>query len=120
MKVIGVEYKGKEYTINEDEVFLVCDAIEAEMTLGEMAHMMQDTSKIRFAQLAAAYAALLREVGVSVTQKQVHKEFRDSLSGDAKDGVKNALLAISSLMQILMDGSPSSEGDKEQKNEEGS
>ena len=112
-KVIGVEYGGKEYTINENEVFSVCDAIEDVLTLGEMAEMMQDSRKIRFAKLAAAYAALLREAGASVDAKKVHKEFRQSLTGNAVDGVAKAQEALAGLVNILMDGAEPAEGDKE-------
>ena len=120
MKVIGLTYGGKEYTINEDEVFLTCDAIEDVITLGEMAQMMQDTSKIKFAKLAAAYAALLREAGANVTAKQMHAEFRKALGGEAKDGVIKAQEALAQLINILMDGADTPTGDKEPGNGQGS
>ncbi len=119
-KVIGVEYGGKEYTINENEVFTVCDAIEDVITLGELAVMMQDSRKIRFAKLAEAYAALLREVGAPVDARKVHKDFRNALTGDTKSGVTMAQEAMAGLINILMDGAEPSEGDKEPGNGKGS
>jgi len=112
-KVIGLEYDGKEYTINENEVFTVCDAIEDVLTLGEMAEMMQDSRKIRFAKLASAYAALLREAGAPVDAQKMHREFRQSLTGNAANGVAKAQEALAGLVNILMDGAEPSEGDKE-------
>jgi hypothetical protein len=115
-KIISVEYDGKEYTINENEVFSVCDAIEDVLTLGEMAEMMKDSRKIRFARLAAAYAVLLREVGAPVDTKKIHSEFRSALTSDARNGVIKAQEALAGLINILMDGADPSEEDKDQGN----
>ena len=117
VKVIGVEYGGKEYTINENEVFSVCDAIEDVITLGDLVEMMKDPKKIRFAKLAAAYAALLREVGAPADARAIHNDFRAALNG--KGGVGKAQEAIASIIDILMDGAEPSEGDKEPGNAKG-
>lgn len=117
-KLISVEYDDKEYTINENEVFTVCDAIEDVLTLGEMAQMMQDSRKIRFAKLAEAYAALLREVGAPVNAQKIHGEFRSALTGDAKGGVIKAQEALAGLINILMDGAEPSKEDKDSGNSE--
>lgn len=109
-KVIGIEYGGKSYTINETEVFTVCDAIEDVITLGELAAMIHDPRKIRYAKLAAAYAALLREVGAPVDPRAVHNDFRKALSGNGLDGVEQARAVMDGLISILMDGSEPSEG----------
>ena len=117
-RVITVEYGGKEYTVNETEVFTVCDAIEDVVTLGELVGMLNDPNKIRFAKLAAAYAALLREVGAPVDARTIHDDFRTALNG--KGGVGKAQEAIASIMAILMDGAEPPEGDKEPGNADGS
>lgn len=120
MKVITLEYAGKEYTINEDEVFLACDAVEDVLTLGEMAEMMQDARRIKFSKLADAYAALLQEAGASVNRKQIHKQFRAALSKGADGGLMAAREALAQLINVLMDGAETGEGDKEPGNEGGS
>lgn len=120
MQVIGIKWAGVEYTINEDEVFLACDAIEGVMTLGELAEALQDPSKIRFARLAGAYAALLQEAGANVDRRDIHKAFRSEISLGAAGSMAKAREVIASLIAILMDGSELSQGDKEPKNVEGS
>ena len=109
----------EEYTINENEVFSVCDAIEDVITLGALVEMLQSPAKIRFAKLAAAYAVLLREAGASVDARSLHSKFRSALGN--KDGVANAQIVITSLINVLMDGAePGESGDKEPGNAEGS
>ena len=117
-QIITVSYKDKEYTINEVEVLEVCDAVEDFVTLGELAEMLSHPKRIKFGKLASAYASMLRAIGAPATKSEIHQEFRASL-GSGSDGVKNAQEVLSSLTNILMDGSSQGggEGDKKPGNE---
>ena len=112
MRLAEIEWNGETFTIKEDDVFRACDAVEEVITLGELGQMSSDFQKIKFAKLAAAYSALLVELGANVTPKDVHQEFQRALCENRQgDKVKLALEAINWLTQILLSGVPESEGD---------
>lgn len=117
-KVISLKWNGEEYTLNEKEAFLAADAVEDVLTLGELVAMRADGSKIKFAKLSSAYAAMLMEAGCKVDPVDIHKAFTDRLKGkDEGFKLEMAVEAIDWLILVLMDGAPESdEGDKEGKN----
>lgn len=112
--IIKLSYKGRDYTINEAEVFDVCDQIEAHVALGELAEMLESPRKIRFAKLARAYAAMLQAVGAPQADVgEIHQGFRGAMaSGDATGSISEARGAIVNLMAVLMGDAPAG-GDKE-------
>lgn len=115
-KLITVEYEGKKYTINDNEVFSVVDAIEDVITVGQIATMLRDPNQIRFAKLADAYAALLSELGATVDRNKLLSQFRRELGTNAIDGVSSARDKLTELITILMDTSEiesDGAGDKE-------
>lgn len=116
-KVITITWNSEEYTLNENEAFLAADAVEDVITVGELVEMLQSMRNVRFAKLAMAFGALLREAGASVSDKEIHDEFKAALS-NAPQAEKMALArkAMLNLVGVIMDGAPSEGGDSETKN----
>jgi hypothetical protein len=119
MRVLELEWKGKPFTLNEDEAFRAADAVEDVVTVGELAAMRADGNKMRFAKLAMAYAALLREAGAQAQDREVHSMFMEALKDEnSEDRTRIWLQAVDTLLMILMDGIPEAEasgGEKKDK-----
>lgn len=112
MAGLEITWNGKDYVIGEDDIFLAADAVENVVTVGELVQMRTDGNKIRFVKLAQAFAALLREAGCNVTDRQVHKAFTDGLkNADPKSKLEVATQAIDRLLFILFDGAPEPTGE---------
>ena len=117
-RIITISWKGEDYTLNEDEAFLAASEVEEVITVGELVTMLQSLASIKFARLARAYGALLREAGANVTDREIHDEFKKALSGGkAAEKLALARTALLTLTGILMDGAPAAGEDKEPKNE---
>lgn len=107
MKKIKLTWKGNEATLNEDQVFFAADAVEQEITFGELVKMRTSGQNIRFTQISKAYAAILNEAGLSVTSREVHSEIMKAVrTADKTEKLNMALEAIDWLLIVLMDGAP--------------
>jgi len=117
-QVITLKWRGEEYTLNENEAFLACDAVEDIMTLGDTVEMLQGMGKMKFVKIARAYGALLREAGASVSDKEIHDEFKSALqTADKNEKLVLAKTALLTLIQIIMGDAPASSAeDKQPKN----
>jgi hypothetical protein len=104
-KSIKLEWQGAEYFVGESEVFELAGEIEEVVTLGDLARM-KDSPK--FVKLSKAYAVMLKFAGAqNVTAQQVHAHIMASIKGASEDAKMSVLLtAVSTLMEILMDGAP--------------
>ena len=107
MKKLEITWKGETVTLKEDDVFIVADAIEQVVTLGELVAMNADGSAIRFTVLAKAWAAMLSELGIKVTAREVHREFMAAVrNAEPQEKMQLAGEALSWLVVVLMDGAP--------------
>lgn len=107
MRKIRLTWKGEAATLKEDGVFLAADAVEQEVTFGELVQMRITGKNIRFTQIAKAYAAMLREAGLNVTAREVHSEIMKVVrTADKAEKLSMALEAIDWLLVVLMDGAP--------------
>lgn len=77
-------WNGETATLRASNAFRLADAIEEHVTFGELSVMRIDPTKIRFGKLAAAYSALLAEVGIAASIEEVHVEFTSSVRGGDK------------------------------------
>lgn len=116
-KVITIKWQGETFTLNEEEAFLAADGIEDILTIGQLSAMMSDPRKIKFVKIARCYAVMLNEAGASVKPKQVHNEFmKVKANSDGTELRLVALQACATLLDILMDGAPTSKEGGEQQN----
>lgn len=107
MQTIKLTWKGQSATLKEDQVFYAADAVEQEITFGELVQMRTSGGNIRFTKIAKAYAAMLREAGLNVTAREVHSEIMKTVrTSDRAEKLSMALEAIDWLLVVLMDGSP--------------
>jgi len=114
MKSIEIEWDGERATLTERQAFAAADAIEEHVTFGQLAQMRMDGNKVRFAQIAAAYAALLGVVGIRASAHQVHVKFKEQLrDASSADKLSATMKAIDWLLMVLMDGAPEADGDEE-------
>lgn len=110
MRKIKLTWKGNDATLNEDQLFYAADAVEQEITFGELVQMRTSGKNIRFTQIAKAYAAMLNEAGLSVTSRDVHAEIMKAVrTSDKAEKLNLALEAIDWLLIVLMDGAPEGE-----------
>lgn len=107
MKQINIEWQGEKFTIGEHEAFELGERLEDIVTLAELASMAE---KPKFRKLARCYAEMLNFAGARVTAEKVHSHMMNEIKG--LDESKKTLIvaeAISTLIEILMDGAPTNE-----------
>jgi hypothetical protein len=109
MKAIKIEWKGETLTINETEAFDVGERIEEIVTLAELAEM---GNKPKFHKLARCYAEMINFAGGNTTPREIHSEMMGQMKGDHDGGELMIAEAIASLISILMDGAPESDGEE--------
>lgn len=103
-KNFTVEWKGVKHVIPENEIFELADAVEDVVTIGELAEM---GAKVKLTKIAAAYAAILRHVGVDVSGNEVWRYMLSDLGPKGPQARQSAILvALESLMGILTAGMP--------------
>lgn len=107
MPDVIVKYKGAEYTIPENRLFEVGEAIE------EIAPLFTVHSWIanpNFHKIARCYAVLLNAAGVKAKAADLHREFMEKLmAGDdtSRDAVGHVLTVLTDgVIGGLMSGSP--------------
>ena len=70
---VTLTWQGKEYQVPPTRMLRVIAAIEEHVTLGEIV-AFQATRSMRFAKVAAAYAAALRVAGATVADEEVYAD----------------------------------------------
>lgn len=115
MKQINIEWKGELLTIGEHEAFELGERIEEIVTLTELSQMGQHP---KFRKLARCYAEMINFAGGRTSPAEVHAKMMDELKGGKVDQ-KEILVAeaVSTLIDILMDGAPQGDGDDDAKKE---
>ena len=112
MKDIKIEWKGQKLTIREHEAFEVGEAIEEVLSLSQLANMSE---KPQFHKLARCFSIMINHAGGSATPQEVHSAMMKEVKSGGPDAkAVIAVQAISTLVAILMDGAPASEGDEDE------
>lgn len=113
MKQISIEWEGEEFTIGENEAFALGERIEDIVTLPELALMAQ---RPKFRKLARCYAEMLNFAGARTTAEKVHSVMMAEIKGASGDEKQMMIsTAITTLIEILMDGAPQQEGESTSK-----
>jgi hypothetical protein len=110
-KAIALEWKGKTYRISEAEAFEVGELVEDIICLAEIPEMAK---RPKFFKIARVYGEMLRFAGAKVTNDEVFSAMMDQVKaagGGEEQKVAIAFSALAALVDILMDGAPSDEGD---------
>jgi hypothetical protein len=114
MRSIKLTWKGQAATLSEDQAFYAADAVEQHVTFGDLVAMRTSGKNIRFAQISRAYAALLNEAGLSVTDREVHSEIMSAVrTANKAEKLSMALEAIDWLLIVVMDGAPEADPEGE-------
>lgn len=104
MKTIKIEWGGEKYTIREADAFELGEAIEDIMPLSALSTMAESPN---FRRIARCYAEMLNFAGANVTPSEIHSEMMRQLKGASEvSRLELITVAISTLMEILMDGAP--------------
>lgn len=109
MAGIVLKFKGQEYILPESRAFEAGEVIEEIATLPEV---LGWSRRPQFHKLARCFAALIRLAGGRVTDRQVHAEM---MAGFRAGRPGAHLTALTTLVELLMDGAPESEDDAEGK-----
>lgn len=92
---VNLSWHGTDYTIRANRVMGAIARIEQHVTLSELIEMSQK-GRIRFGQIAQAYASVLRYAGASVTDDACYlglfKENRATVANAALAGLLKMLL----------------------------
>ena len=109
MNQINVTWDGESYKIKENDVFALGEQIEEIVTLQELSEM---GAHPKFRKLARCYAVMVNYAGGHVTPQEVHSMMMSELKS-AKPQEKEIMVAeaVSTLVEIIMDGAPISEQD---------
>lgn len=107
MAAIKIAWKGEAFSIKETDVFELGEQIEDIISLADLAKMAKAPN---FRRIARCYAVMINFAGGHVTAKEIHSEMMVHLKA-AGEGDKMALItsAITTLLEILMDGAPTEE-----------
>ena len=108
MQKIELTWKGEDFTIPESEVFEVGEQIEEIVTLGELSAM---SSKPQFRKLSRCFSVMINHAGGTATPAEVHSMMMEQIKAGTGRG-DLATAAISTLVEILMDGAPERDGDE--------
>lgn len=115
MPNIRLSFRGTDYVIPEGKVFEVGEAIEEIATIGEIASWGKSP---KFHKLARCFGEMLRYAGCKISDREVFSDIMAQIkaAGDeiedpdkAKELV--AVQAVHSLIAVLMDGAPESDGE---------
>lgn len=123
MPSMELEWGGKKYTIPEDQMFEMCEAIERHVTLPDLM-LMVGQGKPNFSALARPFHAMLTQAGVRDVPSML--ELRRMLVMEGLDNLKSqsdgtqpvsqtAMTAIATMVEILMDGAPEQEAEPDAK-----
>ena len=108
MDAIKIDWNGKQLVITESEAFEAGEVIEEIVTLQDLANMAKAP---KFHKLARCYAALITFAGGTATPGEIYS----AMMGEIRDGkgkkAEIATAAISTLINILMDGAPAAADD---------
>lgn len=108
MKQINIEWRGELLTIGEHEAFELGERIEEIVTLAELSNM---ATHPKFRKLARCYAEMINFAGGHTTPGEVHSKMMAELkSGDSDKKEILVAEAVSTLIDILMDGAPEGDG----------
>lgn len=69
---ITLGWDGKQYKIPANRVMAAIGVVEKHVTLGELAKWQADPEKLRLTQLTAAYGAIIRFAGATVSDEQIY------------------------------------------------
>ncbi len=109
MKQISVDWKGKAYTVKEDQAFALAEEIEDIVTLSELGNMGE---KPKFIKLARCYAAVVNFAGGHAEPQEVHSHIMASIKGEGDAGKADMLANLAGgLIEMLMDGAPEPDED---------
>ena len=114
MKAIKIEWKGQPLIITESETFELGEEIEEVITLNELAEM---ADKPKFRKLAKCYSIMINFAGGASTPAEIYSLMMDQIKGDSEATELLIAEAVSTLIEILMDGAPADDGDDEKKPE---
>lgn len=109
MAGVVLRFKGREYILPEARAFEAGEAIEDIATLPEV---LGWSRRPQFHRLARCFAALINLAGGDVTEKAVYAEMMAGFRAGQPDA---HLAALTTLIELLMDGAPEAEGDAEGK-----
>ena len=104
MKQISIQWGGENYTIPEKHVFELGERIEDIVSLSDLSKLAESPN---FRRIARCYAEMINFAGGHVTAQEVHSAMMDQLKGASDDDRLTVITsAISTLLEILMDGAP--------------
>lgn len=91
-----INWCGRDYVIPADQILRAIAVVEQHVTLHELMEVMAKRQTVKMGTMAAAYAALLRFVGVKTTDDEVYASFFNT--GDGADTIISAVRGLQMLM----------------------
>jgi len=111
MNSISLSFKGKTYSISDDQAFQAGEVVEDIVTLPELARW-GDAPK--FFKLSRCFGAMLRFAGCKVSDRDVHAEMMAQVKSGGEDQQELlAAQAVGALIAVLMNGAPEDDGEGE-------
>jgi hypothetical protein len=92
-----IAWNGVEHIIPRDGLMMAGAAVEKVITLSDLARQLQ-TADYKIIQIAMAYGALLRHLGVNVTDLEV----RDGMFQGKKLNQANVIASLFGLLQLFL------------------
>jgi hypothetical protein len=104
---IDLEWGGVKYIISDTQTFKVAGDVEDIITLADLGGLAANP---KFTKIAAVYGLMLRSAGARVKDSEVWESITAQMKSGAGDS-SVVITAISTLVEILMNGAPEGGGD---------
>lgn len=113
-KGIEIEWQGETFVIAEDEVFELAEKIEEIIPITDLAAM---STAPKFTKLARCFSEMINFAGGKTTPREVHHMMMSEIKDGDNAEAALATSAVSTLIEILMDGAPQDDGGESEKGE---
>lgn len=94
---VEIEWKGTKYTIKKNRVLGAIARIEDVVTMSELQRFW-DRGTAPMAKIAMAYGAVLRYVGVNVTDDEVY----EGMFSKEKGSSENVVASVAALVEMMI------------------